>query len=208
MAALLHAGCSFGREQAGRMVYSYDMHGEHYAPPTLILAGSVTNLAQALEYFRGVEQYYNRSIGLALPSPTVTVPVTGRMYDEANTLITTLDLDAASWQRFVRLNHTPRAASLALLNLGRTLFTLLPASHLLIGPTALLRHMPPLLTATFLRATPIAMLTKVHTRLWERAVAHALYVEHVPRGGIAVRQWDVHQQAGRSPALPRSRKQV
>lgn len=200
MTALIHAGCSFGREYAGHLVYSYDALGEHYAPPTLIPAGAIANVAQALEQFRRVEQYYNHSIGLALPGPGGAVPITGRVYDDADTLITSLDMDAAHWQRFAGRNQTPRSAAGALLHIGRTLFTLLPASHLLIGPTMLLRNMPPLLTTTLLRATPIAMIANVHARLWERAVAQALHVEHLPHGAIAVRQWDVSQRVARGPS--------
>lgn len=209
MTAVLHAGFSFGREPAGHIVYSYDLQGEQYAPPTIVPAGSITSLMGALDCLQTVEQHYNQSVGLALASAATTVPVTGRVYDEPNTIIMTLDLDAQTWRQFVALHRATRTASVALLDVGRTLFTLLPTSHLLIGPSALVRSLPTKLSPSLLGTTPITMIADAKAVTNRPSSSTALHVEELPRGHVIVRHWDVSQRVpAKEKARPRSSKRV
>jgi hypothetical protein len=203
MAAVLHAGFAFGRDRPGQLVYSYDPQGEEYAPPTIVPAGTITSLAQAVECLSQVAHHYNQSIGLTFTSPQGATAVTERVYDEPGTLMVSLDFEQASWYQLIKSCHSLRSATAALLDAGRTLFTLVPMRYLLIGPTRLLRDLPHMPTQSLLRKVPIAILTNVELQR-QRSLPDALHVEPLPRGSVIVRCWDA------GATLPNSgeRKQV
>jgi len=194
MTAVLHAGFSFGQDQPGQLVYSYDAQGDHYVTPPIIPAGSITELGHALTCLDQIAHHYNQSISLGFVCSAATVPVTGRVYDEADSLVITLDFACMSWRRFVAAHHSPRIAAVTLLATGRTLFTLLPLAHLLIGPSTLLLALPARLDQALLDMTPIVMLAAVQAEPLVQSVQQALHVEHLPRGPVFVRQWDVSKQ--------------
>lgn len=193
MTALLHAGCSLGHDQPGHVVSSYDVQGEHYAAPLLVPVGANPTLPQALDILTGVEQRYNRTIGFGLTAAEVSLPVTCRVYDETRTLAIRLDLGPPIWAHLVRTRRSRRAATSALLDTGRTLFTLLPTDYLLLGPTALLDQVPREPDATLIRQTP-ALLVAANALWAQRQVPRiaqgALAVEDVPGGKLVVRTWD------------------
>lgn len=193
MTALLHAGCSLGHDQPGHVVSSYDAQGEHYAAPLLVPIGANPTLPQALDILTGVEQRYNRTIGFGLIAAEVSLPVTCRIYDEARTLAVRLDLGAPTWAQLVRVRRSRRAATSALLEIGRTLFTLLPTDYLLLGPTTLLHQVPREPDAQLIRRTPVLLVAA--GALWAqrqvpRIAQGALAVEEVPGGNVVVRAWD------------------
>jgi hypothetical protein len=193
MTALLHAGCSLGHEQPGHVVSSYDVQGEHYAAPLLVPVGANPTLPQALDILTGVEQRYNRTIGFGLCAGEVSLPVTCRIYDETRTLAVRLDLGPPAWAQLVRARRSRRAATAALLDTGRTLFTLLPTDYLLLGPTSLLHQVPREPDSALIRRTPVALVAA--NALWvqrqvPRIAQGALAVEDMPGGKLVVRSWD------------------
>lgn len=190
MAAVLHAGFAFGRDRPGQLVYSYDPQGEEYAPPTIVPAGTITSLAQAVECLANVAHHYNQSIGLTFSSPQGSTAVTERVYDDSGALIVSLDFEQASWYHLVNACHSLRTATAALLDAGRTLFTLVPMRYLLIGPTRLLRDLPHMPTHTLLRKVPIAILTDNESQQHGKPLPNTLHVEPLPRGSVIVRSWD------------------
>ena len=194
-AAVLHAGFGFGSDRPGQVIYSYDLLGEKYAAPELVPAGRHTTLAQALDALAALAPHYNQSIGLSFAGEGTTVPVTGRVYDEPGTLAVNLDFGRAGWKQLVATSHSPRAATSVLVDAGRTLFTLLPARYLLIGPSSLLLELPRVPDPVVLGAVPVAMVAGVNkARISTVGTEHC---ERLPRGNIVVRRWD----AGTLPRL-------
>lgn len=190
MAAVLHAGFAFGRDRPGQLIYSYDPQGEEYAPPKLIPAGTITNLAQAVEYLAQAAQHYNQSIGLTFTCSQIATTVTERVYDEPGTLLVSLDFEQASWYQLIAACHSLRSATTALLDVGRTLFTLVPMRYLLIGPTRLLRDLPQVPSRKLLRTIPIAIMNDAEPQPRQPLPADALHVEQLPRGNVIIRGWD------------------
>lgn len=190
MAAVLHAGFAFGRDRPGQLVYSYDLQGEEYAPPTIVPAGTITSLAQAVECLAKVAQHYNQSIGLTFSSPQGSTAVTERVYDDSGALMVSLDFEQASWYHLVTACHSLRSATAALVDAGRTLFTLVPMRYLLIGPTRLLRDLPHTPTHALLRKVPIAILTNSKPHPRRNYVPDTVHTEALPRGSMIVRCWD------------------
>jgi hypothetical protein len=188
MAAVLHAGFAFGRDRPGQLVYSYDPQGEEYAPPLVVPVGTITSLIQAVEYLAQAAQHYNQSIGLTFTCPHGSTAVTERVYDEPDSLIISLDFEQASWQQLVAACHSLRTATMALLDVGRTLFTLVPMRYLLIGPTRLLRDLPQSPSHRLLHTMPIAIVNTSEPR--RLPALDALHVEHLPRGNVIIRCWD------------------
>lgn len=211
MTALLHSGCTLGHDQPGHVVSSYDVQGEHYAAPLLVPVGANPTLPQALDILTGIEQRYNRTIGFGLTAADISLPVTCRIYDETRTLAVRLDLGPPSWAHLVRAKRSRRAATSALLETGRTLFTLLPTDYLLLGPTPLLHQVPREPDSALIRRTPVLLVTANAPwaqRQVPRIAQGALAVEEVAGGKVVVRAWDASTTVAHDAPPPSASRRV
>ncbi len=197
-AAVLHAGFGFGSDRPGQVVFSYDPQGEHYAAPEVVPAGRHGTLAQALDGLSALANHYNQSIGLSFSTHSTVVPVTGRVYDEAGALAVHLDFGKDGWRGLVATCRTVRLATATMVDAGRTVFTLVPARYLLIGPSSLLVDLPRAPDAMRLRMAPVAMVARHYQAALEAIDKE--YFESTSRGSIIVRRWDA--SATMRAALP------
>lgn len=205
VAAVLHAGFSFGRHAPGQLVYSYDMAGEQYCEAARVPLGSIATLAQAQACLGVAAPFYNQSIGLAYAASPGVVTVCGRVYDEPGAIVWSLDFGPASWRQLAYPTRSAEAATGVLVDAGRILFTLLPARLLLIGPTALLEGLPASPSQGRLRPVPVAMLAREAYPARPIAVKpRPLYEEQLPRGNLVVRTWDAGTATPARPATPGS----
>lgn len=203
--AVLHTGFGFGRERPGQLVYSYDLQGEHYAAPLQVPAGSILDLQTALAYLAQIAPHFNQSVSLTFTCDQTAVSVTGRVYDDPNVLIVSLDFAESSWQQLVGMNRSLRTATTVLVDAGRTLFTLLSVNYLLIGPTSMLLDLPCMPPPSLFRIMPVVMLPDEAPddgRLGMRSIQH---VEQLPRGRLIVQQWDAGAAVAVRKATPRAR---
>jgi hypothetical protein len=202
-AALLHAGFDFGRSFAGRIMYSRDAAGEEYDTPVAVPTGTNMAMCDALRTLNEVAPYFNRSISLGFVYEEGVVPVTCRTYDETGWLAWTLDFEEAAWRKLVAHRRSARDATATLLDVGKTLFTLVPMTYLLIGPSAALADLPRTPTAGLLRRSPVAMVAhRESVGVVQGGVVAT--TEQVPRGTVVVRQWDLAQPVrSQSVALPK-----